>query len=82
MLEKIIQLILQLVGLVYIIFGGDFVFHVMYLQLQLLNLFRNITIGILTPLIDLVESMLKFSVGVFIRVSPSFFYDGIGLAVL
>jgi hypothetical protein len=34
--------------------------------LQLFNLSRDITIGVLTPLVDLVESMLEFSVGVFV----------------
>jgi hypothetical protein len=82
MLKKIIQFILHLVHLVYIIFGGNFVFHEMNLQLQLLNLFRDITIGVLTPLIELVESMLKFSVGIFIGVSPSFFYDGGALSIM
>jgi hypothetical protein len=80
--KEVIQFILQTVSLVNIIFGGYFSFHVMNVLLQLLNLSRDITIGVLTPLVDLVESMLEFSVGVFIGVSPSFFYNGRALRVL
>jgi hypothetical protein len=50
--------------------------------LQLFNLSRDITIGFLTPLVDLVESMLEFSVGVFVGVSPCLFYNGGALRVL
>jgi hypothetical protein len=54
----------------------------MNVMLQLLNLSRDITIGVLTPLVDLVESILEFCVGVIIRVNPSFFNDGNTLRVL
>jgi hypothetical protein len=50
--------------------------------LQLLNLSRDITIGILTPLVDFVESMLEFSVDIIFGANPSFLYDGRTLRIL